>query len=152
MYFKIRLSYWLTFEFGSIFWVLTYGRFVSGLFERRLIDSALWGGFFSRVRTYSGTHEFQSLFSRDGEFIHAAKTGKSRKYFVKTNLISRMLLNNFDKGQLISKSLFIQCLHFLPKNERKKSSSSKIEFVRSFFGKNVGLKKSFRICLTFICS
>ena len=29
------------------------------------------------------------------------------------------------------------------------STSSKVEFVRSFFGRNVGLKKSFRICLTF---
>ena len=27
--------------------------------------------------------------------------------------------------------------------------SSKIEFVPSFFGRNVGLKKSFRLCLTF---
>ena len=33
-------------------------------------------------------------------------------------------------------------------NENK-STSSKVEFVRSFFGRNVGLKKSFRICLTF---
>ena len=69
MYFKIRLSYWLTFEFGSIFWVLTHGRFVSGLFERRLIDSALWGDFLSRVRipififirwgTYSCSEDWQ---------------------------------------------------------------------------------------------
>ena len=29
------------------------------------------------------------------------------------------------------------------------STSSKVEFVRSFFGRNVGLNKSFLICLTF---
>ena len=45
--------------------------------------------------------------------------------------------------------MFLWCLHFLPKNELKQSTSSKIEFVRSFFGRNVGLKKSFRIRLTF---
>ena len=33
-------------------------------------------------------------------------------------------------------------------NENK-STSSKDKFVRSFFGRNMGLKKSFRICLTF---
>ena len=50
------------------------------------------------------------------------------------------------------------CLKFLPKNEQKQVNlryhsryhSSKVEFVRSFFGKNVDLKKSFRLCLTFI--
>ena len=45
------------------------------------------------------------------------------------------------------------CLQFLTKNERKQVDlrfhSSKVEFVRSFFGRNVGLKKSFRLCLTF---
>jgi hypothetical protein len=38
------------------------------------------------------------------------------------------------------------------KNENK-STSSKVKFVHSFFGRNVGLKKSFGICLTFrICT
>ena len=41
------------------------------------------------------------------------------------------------------------CLHFLPKTNENKSTSSKVEFVRWFFGINVGLKKSFRISLTF---
>ena len=45
------------------------------------------------------------------------------------------------------------CLKFLPKNERKQVDlsyhSSKVEFVRSIFGRNVGLKESFRLCLTF---
>ena len=45
------------------------------------------------------------------------------------------------------------CLQFLPKIERKQVDlrfhSSKVEFVRSFFGRNVGLKKLFRLCLTF---
>ena len=55
------------------------------------------------------------------------------------------------KGQLISK-----CLQFLQKKEQKQvdlryHSSSKVEFIRSFFGRNVGLKKSFRLCLTFTC-
>ena len=44
-------------------------------------------------------------------------------------------------------------LQFPPKNERKQVDlrfhSSKVEFVCSFFGGNVGLKKSFRLCLTF---
>ena len=44
-------------------------------------------------------------------------------------------------------------LQFLPKNERKQVDlryhSSKVEFVCSFFGGNVILKKSFQICLTF---
>ena len=45
---------------------------------------------------------------------------------------------------------------FLPKNERKqvnmKFHSSKVEFLCSFLGRNVGLKKSFRLCLTFMGS
>ena len=45
------------------------------------------------------------------------------------------------------------CLRFLPKNERKQVDlryhSSKVEFVDSFFGRIVGLKKSLRLCLTF---
>ena len=53
-------------------------------------------------------------------------------------------------GQLISKCLFGVFTFFQKMNENK-STSSKDEFVRSFFGRNVGLKKSFRICLTFNC-
>ena len=45
------------------------------------------------------------------------------------------------------------CLQFLLKYERKQVDlryhSSKDEFVRSFFGKNVGLKKSYGLFLTF---
>ena len=43
------------------------------------------------------------------------------------------------------------CLHFLQEMNESKSTikSSKVEFVRSFFGRSIGLKKSFRICLTF---
>ena len=52
------------------------------------------------------------------------------------------------KGQLISKCLF-GVFTFFQKTNENKSTSSKVEFVRSFFGRNVGLKKSFRICLTF---
>ena len=45
------------------------------------------------------------------------------------------------------------CLQFLPKNDRKQVNirfhSSKVKFICSFFGRNVGLKKSFGHCLTF---
>jgi hypothetical protein len=45
------------------------------------------------------------------------------------------------------------CLQFLPKNEQKQVDTrfhgSKVEFICSFCGGNVGLKKSFRLCLTF---
>ena len=45
------------------------------------------------------------------------------------------------------------CLQFPPKNEQKQVDlrihSSKVEFVPSFFGGNVGLKKLFQLCLTF---
>ena len=52
------------------------------------------------------------------------------------------------EGQLISKSLF-GVFTFFQKTNEIKSTSSKVEFLRSFFGRNVGLKKSFRNCLTF---
>ena len=46
-----------------------------------------------------------------------------------------------------------RCLQFLPKNERKQVDlryhNSKVEFVCSFFGRILGLKKSLRLCLTF---
>ena len=45
------------------------------------------------------------------------------------------------------------CLQFPPKNEQKQAKmgfqSSKVEFVHSFFGGNIGLEKSFRLFLTF---
>ena len=47
------------------------------------------------------------------------------------------------------------CLQFPPKNEQKQVNlrfhSSKIEFIRLFFGGNVYLKNSFRLFLTFTC-
>ena len=54
------------------------------------------------------------------------------------------------KGQLILKCLF-GVFNFLQKTNENKSNSSKIEFVHSFFGGNVGLKKSFWFSLTFSC-
>ena len=54
----------------------------------------------------------------------------------------------FAKGQLISK-WFFDVFDFLQKPNENKYHSSKVEFVRSFFERNVGLKKSFQICLTF---
>ena len=52
------------------------------------------------------------------------------------------------KGHLISKCLF-GVFTFFQKTIEHKSTSSKIKFVCSFFERNVGLKKSFQICLTF---
>ena len=52
------------------------------------------------------------------------------------------------KGQLISKCLF-GVFTFFQKTNKNKSTSSKVEFVWSFFWRNVILKKSFRIYLTF---
>ena len=54
----------------------------------------------------------------------------------------------YGKGQLISKCLFGVFTFFLITNQNK-LTSSKVEFVCLFFGRNVGLKKLFRICLTF---
>ena len=57
-----------------------------------------------------------------------------------------------NKGQLISKSLFVVFNFFQKTNKNKfelRYHSSKVEFVCLFFGRNVGLKKSFRVCLTF---
>ena len=53
------------------------------------------------------------------------------------------------KGQFISKCLF-GVFTFFQKTNENKSTNSKVKFVRSFFGRNVRLKKSFRICPTFI--
>ena len=57
-----------------------------------------------------------------------------------------------NKGQLISKSLFVVFNFFQKTNKNKfelRYHSSKVEFVCLFFGRNVGLKKSFWLCLTF---
>ena len=60
----------------------------------------------------------------------------------------RAATDSLIKGQLISKCLFGVFTFFQKANENK-STSSKGEFVHSFFGRNVILKKIFRICLTF---
>ena len=56
------------------------------------------------------------------------------------------------KDQLISKGLFA-ILEFFQKNDRNNSIivllGKKHEFVRSFFGRIVGLKKTLQLCLTF---
>ena len=79
-------------------------------------------------------------------FERPETTSTSNKIFRPTSKIF------FDsKGQLISKCIF-GVLNFLQKTNKNKSHSSKIEFIRSFFGENVDLKKSFRFCLTFISS
>ena len=49
--------------------------------------------------------------------------------------------------------MYFGCHQFPPKNEQKQVDlrfySSKVEFVHSFFGRNVGLKNSFRLFLIF---
>ena len=52
------------------------------------------------------------------------------------------------KGQLILRCL-LGVFTFFWKTKENKSKSSKVEIVRLFFGSNIGLKKSFQICLTF---
>ena len=61
---------------------------------------------------------------------------------------SKECVKSLSKGQLISKCLF-GIFKFFQKTNENKSHSSKVEFVCSFFGRNVSLKKSFRLCLTF---
>ena len=55
---------------------------------------------------------------------------------------------------LIKGHLILKCLSgvftFLQKANKNKWTNIQVKFVCSFFGRNVGLKKSFRICLTFI--
>ena len=73
-------------------------------------------------------------------------TPLSKKLIIKTSLPSHRSGSSHlicwavhIKGQLISKRLF-------PKNER--NNSIIVLFVRSFFGRIVGLKKTLRLCLT----
>ena len=47
------------------------------------------------------------------------------------------------------RNVFFGVFTFFQKMNKNKSTSSKVKFVRSFFGRNVSLKKSFWICLTF---
>ena len=68
-------------------------------------------------------------------------SSKKNEIFVRISTLA-------SKGQLISKCLF-GVFNFLQKTNKNKSHSSKFEFFSSFFGGNVGLKKSFRFCLTF---
>ena len=73
---------------------------------------------------------------------------KKRNSKLNQNLYEVTLKLFYPKGQLISK-----CLQFLPKNERKQVDlrylSSKVEFIRSFFGRLHGLTICFRVLLTF---
>jgi hypothetical protein len=62
--------------------------------------------------------------------------------------VTLLIFLRLAKGQLISKCL-LGVFTFFQKTNKNKLTSSKVEFVRSSFGKNVGLKKSFRFCLIF---
>ena len=64
------------------------------------------------------------------------------------HFLKRFSIRPESEGQLISKCTF-GVFTFFQKTNKNKSTSSRVEFVHSFFGRNVGLKKSFRICLTF---
>ena len=57
-------------------------------------------------------------------------------------------ISTASKDQLISKSFF-GVFNFFQKTNKNKSHSSKVEFIRSFFGRNISLKKLFRLCQTF---
>ena len=67
-----------------------------------------------------------------------------RKYFFSSQGPKKLK----PKGQIISKCLF-SVFTFFQKTKENNSMSSKVEFVCSLFGRNVSLKKSFLICLTF---
>ena len=69
-------------------------------------------------------------------------------YLIFGKKISLLVLTADTKGQLISKCIF-GVFTFFQKTNENKSTSSKVEFVRLFFGRNVCLKKSFRICQIF---
>ena len=65
-------------------------------------------------------------------------------HFICNFIANEKLLNNYltlIKGQLISKYLF-GVYTFFQETNKNKSTSSKVEFVHSFFVRNVGLKKS----------
>ena len=68
--------------------------------------------------------------------------------FIYTFWFSLFFCQFYAIGQLISKCLF-DVFNFFQKTNENKSTSSKVEFVPSFFGRNVDLKKSFQICLNF---
>ena len=55
------------------------------------------------------------------------------------------------KGQLISKRNFgfLEFFQKTKENIRHSTVTQKTEFVRSFFGRTVGLKEPLRLCLTF---
>ena len=57
------------------------------------------------------------------------------------------VLSHSGKGQLIGVFNFLQKTN--AKQVDLRFHSSKVEFLRLFFRGNVGLKKSFRLCLTF---
>ena len=72
-----------------------------------------------------------------------------RFFCFKTIFLKRIELKLIQcKGQLISKFLF-GVFTFFQKTSENKSTSSKVEFVHSFFGRNICLKIKFRICQTF---
>ena len=68
-----------------------------------------------------------------------------------TNFLGPNILN-CTYQRLVNFDIVLLCLQFPPKNEQKQVDlryhSSKVEFVCSFFGRNVGLKNSFPLCLT----
>ena len=111
----------MTFEFGSIFWVLTHGRFVSGLFERRLIDSALWGGFFFKSTYIFGNPRIPIfIFTRWGIYS-CCENWQIEEIFYENEFekeISRMLLHTSERPKF-----------GIDKRHRKKLSVSEPKFL-----------------------
>ena len=97
---------------------------------------------------------FLFWFALGKQFLFATCTGNvirlSKKLIEEIiNLVYIILYQvRCTKGHLIPKCLF-GVFNFLQKTNENKSHSSKIEFLCSFFGGNVGLKESFWFCLTF---
>ena len=75
-------------------------------------------------------------------FFECISITKSKNYKLRNQM------QHIFKGQLISKCLF-GVFTFFQKTNENKLTSSKVGYVRSFFERIVGLKKTLRLCLTF---
>ena len=89
-------------------------------------------------------------------FVVLLKVRQSRNDFFKPTILPKNEQTNLTLLKVSQRSkveMSFWCLQFLPKNEQKQVKlryhSSKVEFIRSFFGRIIGLKKSLRLCLTF---
>ena len=116
---------------------------VTGSHGTQANATADWASHMCFVSSQLGRKWFCQICWSDSNVAMGLKFCWSRISFI-TKVFSLYI----PKGRLISKSLFCVFTFFQKTNENK-STSSKVEFVRSFFGRNFSWKKSFRICLTF---